>query len=1784
MKTKGLAIILVIAILASCLVISTSAAVDSATHSVTLTNCNYTIVGWNGMGAPTDTLNVEGSDGSYMIKKLAAGDYVNAGKVVMSYAHGNVVGDGVDLTGCDYLVLHAYVSSLAIADLKWQVELNSNARTSDQKGEQERTYTFAGLAGDLKAGWNELKIPLNVLSADQIKKVQWLRLFTSQNAGSLTDDVIVAIDAVYGLKSDSTKVTVSDCKLEKPGWGGKAVPTATADRAYMSQTVSGKVPGPASGGPLMNLYFNRVNAYTNEADQYVDATGMKFLVFDLYVSDASKIKDTQFNLEIGSFGKADTEEWAIVQSLNHIADYKLHDGWNEIILGLDREDKGFTGGEPKWAHMNWFRLFNNADVDVGESFTWGLDNIHFWDGISNLADGYEYEYYTKTGVNDDFVEKTTAATQPTFYFTDENRELVLKFPVKNAATANNAFILTKCGSQLLLQVSTDGTNWVDLFKDESGVATGISVGSRYFNITDKIDIKSAKNIYVRYADSVPTNGNGGRCYDIGLYLSYLKPEIVDPHHTVISSLDSTAGVGGFSQLNTTIKNEGKASISKTFNGTAGANGGILFQLTFSGLKTKSFDTRNYEAVVFDMYVSDDSVIKNIRFEMEFTSGGGCDNEESRINDTFANYVATGTTFQTGWNTIVIPFAKLSGNGLKREKLNFIRFYNLDAANFTSATTIAFDNIRLWDGQGTVQFGKYVSTKVQGFSVYTNGTKDAKYDALNPTNTETNVHTEAFTPQELQYLVFTNAPSNGNDGNRGRYHDGATYSIWKFDTKGAETAKFITTCFNSILLSVSKDMQEWTTVFSSGDERSKQETRTFDLTDYIDGDVMYVKAADSKPDDGWGFYMMPTGTYFVTTTLKDLVADNSDVDISFTQWAADGEYVKYTLSDWWAGKTGSGNDLHPFYDRGIGDTKNFGGPQVVFAFPTNPNNKYAAVNLQVNSNAKIEISKDFVNWDVYTEKTNYDNAGRPAAMLDISDYVGGSDMIYIRVRSSEDLTGNGPQIHTDFPIRFVSKYEAPADEILWDDCSDGSNVVSLFSYNAELNGIGFTKKSGEDTMVATYGKAGQNPIDVRFMKWFEFDVYVSNPFPKGYNNQYYLELLDAPDGSDKREIQYTDFVLYEGWNHVVLPLPGNYLRNKTTVTGDIDLSAITSFRFFSTTEEKNAEYTLVIKNLKFSNSLYVPTADWNNVTPNDTATWAKDAKGFTMNIGDANAVELDVFSKQPDKLIEMFFEITSAGKYDEQEQQIVLKDYILKAGWNHIIVPLKDNTVNANSFDRTKVNYIRVFGKIGSGNIWSVRNVKFTQNDLLNSLISSFAKKGDRPVVAKTDFRMDLTDAKYVAFDLYLQDPELFMTSNAYLALELSSSGACDNQEYQFTFGSAIGHTYPNSIDVSGLKAGWNRIVLPLNDALVTKGPVQPSINYLRTHYHCEGKDVTAGPGWMAVDNFEAIKDLKGVTVSELSASAQGFVGVCDGAIVLSQTEAGPSVVFDYADGATAAAAFNPIHAENAETYDKFETYFEVKTIKLDDQNGKFAFAEKVNVNLGAVDTTGSQKVVLYVDNEGALVPVEFVNDADGFRFEAEGTKSYVLCVVYVESKAGATPYSGFQADMTAFDPGTSVFVDSIEQAKADPALLENIGDSLADFEEEYEEALPPQEKSKSTRTYSTVAIYDIYALKDMAEVQPSGTVKMSITAPTLTTFETAKLIHIHDDGSKEEVAYTVNGDKWEFELDSFSNLVIIKVTAQPLVNPYTGDNVVIYVGLALASMIALASCAVIFSRKKRDNA
>ncbi|MBQ3927278.1 MAG: LPXTG cell wall anchor domain-containing protein, partial [Clostridia bacterium] len=218
--------------------------------------------------------------------------------------------------------------------------------------------------------------------------------------------------------------------------------------------------------------------------------------------------------------------------------------------------------------------------------------------------------------------------------------------------------------------------------------------------------------------------------------------------------------------------------------------------------------------------------------------------------------------------------------------------------------------------------------------------------------------------------------------------------------------------------------------------------------------------------------------------------------------------------------------------------------------------------------------------------------------------------------------------------------------------------------------------------------------------------------------------------------------------------------------------------------------------------------------------------------------------------------------------------------------------------------------------------------------------------------------------------------------------------------------------------------------------------------------------------------------------------------------------------------------------------------------------------------------------------VEYENTEDGFKSVSEGFNPVYLVAAYLESKAGTTALDNFEVTNTdeVFEEGTVVHVDVIKLSDADQDLLDTVQEVTDEFQEEFEAGLTPAELAKNDYSYSTVAIYDVYALKDLAEVQPNGKVKMSIPAPALTAFETGKLFHIHDDGTKEEVEYTVNGNRWEFELDGFSNLVIVKVTAEPVTNPYTGDTLVVYIGLAVISMIALAGCAVLFVKKRKNNA
>jgi hypothetical protein len=631
------------------------------------------------------------------------------------------------MTGAAYLVIEFYVNhAAAIKDQSIQVELNA-ATANDAAGEWERALKLEDLSGGLKDGWNTVKIPLEGAPFD-ITKWQWLRVF---NTGDLTldEDLIFAIKEMYLEKAGSEKGTVvSDCAPTRKGWGSKALTRfwiadendpKDYDRTYVGNTFTGTLD--VNG---MGLYFNRLKAYPKEKDadnRTIDVSFAKFLVFDLYVSDASKIKDKQVALEINSnpAGAPDHYERQWNTTYDGLADYKLHDGWNRIRVGLDNGQLTDQDGAQKFdaTQVCWFRLFNLEAVDAGEGLDLGLDNIYFWDGYTSLEDGFEYESYTAVGhKNNEYVVSSDGAGKhpDDFFFADKTAEVIMKFDIQNAASADTAYIITKTGSQLAFSVSMDGTNWTEVY---NAGANNTVVQTRYFDLDEYVDFNKSGTVYVKYADSVPDDGNGGRMYDCTLNVAYevIDESAVDPHYTVMHACDSDAGLPGWSFDSEIEGATGKGCVSKVFKGNVAAPAGFTFRLVCADTRVQSYDTTNFAAICFDLYVSNADVLKDTTFNIEFTSQGQPDHEEDATDAKLSSFVAEGTTWKNGWNKLVIPFEKLTGKtdgGLNRAKMNYIRIFNSSAiAAGEEGITVAWDNIRLWDGSDGTIYTEVAGTKV-----------------------------------------------------------------------------------------------------------------------------------------------------------------------------------------------------------------------------------------------------------------------------------------------------------------------------------------------------------------------------------------------------------------------------------------------------------------------------------------------------------------------------------------------------------------------------------------------------------------------------------------------------------------------------------------------------------------------------------------------------------------------------------------------------------------------------------------------------------------------------------------------------------------------------------------------------------------------------------------------------------------------------------------------------------------------------------------------------------------
>jgi hypothetical protein len=656
------------------------------------------------------------------------------------------------------------------------------------------------------------------------------------------------------------------------------------------------------------------------------------------------------------------------------------------------------------------------------------------------------------------------------------------------------------------------------------------------------------------------------------------------------------------------------------------------------------------------------------------------------------------------------------------------------------------------------------------------------------------------------------------------------------------------------------------------------------------------------------------------------------------------------------------------------------------------------------------------------------------------------------------------------------------------------------------------------------------------------------------------------------------------------MPWNYARGGSGVTGDIDYSQIQAFRLFSTTEEASAEYTFALKNLKFTNNLYVPNADWNMMSPNAN-TWVKESKNFTMDIGDANVVEVDVYSEVPTAIVKGYgirLELTSAGKADAEEQEIVLSDYIYNAGWNHIVVKLND------AFKHDALNYVRTHAQLGSGNRFSLRNIKFTKSDFFDSLdtalIQTNAKLGNTTAPSKKADHIipDLTGKKFIGMDLFVQDPQAFMNNGNYAVLELTSSGTCDAEEIQYTFAAEGTNTYPHSVDISSLTPGWNHIVLPIDQVAMISGDVKyDAINYVRMHVHAGDAKATAGSGYLAVKNIEGVDltldtaqyvpgedeedgvvlyTLAGMDVSDLIEGAPEAPAVAvvplsddDAAGVLAQFDADSNGAFDGWETMKFAA--------------KVEVTYDADLLKIGEDG--------LTVIMPAMELGAAESIGVYTLVDGKYVQAEYENTEDGFVFSVKDFGEglyFVQNIVGKKTGVEALDPESYSVEVSDEDEGLVVIVGTIDQTADEHK--EETKTVLADLKKDIESTMTDEDLLNNDVTYSVVAAYDVSALKEGVEAQPNGTVTLTLPAPALLSSEVGVLYHVHDD-VVEKLDYTVDDNgNWVVEMDSFSYLYVVKATVEVKGNPYTGDMTAAYIALALIAVIAAAGT-VLYAKKRK---
>ncbi len=269
-----------------------------------------------------------------------------------------------DISTADTFAIDMWISDVSMVTGKqFQIELANGGYTGIDTNEATYNGTLDALVdGGLKNGWNTIKLPIASMGktgkgADWTK-IDWFRLYNAENITTGADGLSVAIDNVCFLKGDAEIAVMSECQPNMNGWDKCCRPLVVGDANVMGQTWTNTKINAAYG------------MFRNQNIPNFDISGMKYVEFDVYISDIAIVDQSEWLFEM-----RDADGGILkINAFWPGANTGWKSGWNHVKWNLaNLENVGFDA-----TNLTYFRFVNHHEVDVtGKSLTIALDNFRF---------------------------------------------------------------------------------------------------------------------------------------------------------------------------------------------------------------------------------------------------------------------------------------------------------------------------------------------------------------------------------------------------------------------------------------------------------------------------------------------------------------------------------------------------------------------------------------------------------------------------------------------------------------------------------------------------------------------------------------------------------------------------------------------------------------------------------------------------------------------------------------------------------------------------------------------------------------------------------------------------------------------------------------------------------------------------------------------------------------------------------------------------------------------------------------------------------------------------------------------------------------------------------------------------------------------------------------------------------------------------------------------------------------------------------------------------------------